>query len=103
MGFGSMKRINFYVRPHHIKTIKLVDKLRGNMSKSEFILKSIRYMADTHESNKDLLTPIDQPTLPDDWHIWKMYFQGMKLTTLVDSITKLDQLLRLAKQEVENR
>jgi len=98
-----MKRINFYVRPHHIKTIKLVDKLRGNMSKSEFILKSIRYMADTHESNKDLLTPIDQPTLHDDWHIWKMYFQGMKLTTLVDSITKLDQLLRLAKQEVENR
>ena len=98
-----MKRINFYVRPHHIKTIKLVDKLRGNMSKSEFILKSIRYMADTHESNKDLLTPIDQPTLHDDWHIWKMYFQGMKLTTLVDSMTKLDQLLRLAKQEVENR
>ena len=80
-----------------------MDKLRGNMSKSEFILKSIRYMSDTHESNKDLLTPIDQPTLHDDWHIWKMYFQGMKLTTLVDSITKLDQLLRMAKQEVENR
>ena len=80
-----------------------MDKLRGNMSKSELILKSIRYMADTHEKNKDLLTPIDQPTLHDDWHIWKMYFQGMKLTTLVDSITKLDQLLRLAKQEVENR
>ena len=95
--------LTFYIRPHHVKTVKLMDKLRGNMSKSEFILKSIKYMADTHESNKDLLTPIDQPTLHDDWHIWKMYFQGMKLTTLVDSITKLDQLLRLAKQEVENR
>ena len=98
-----MNHLTFYIRPHHVKTVKLMDKLRGNMSKSEFILKSIRYMADTHESNKDLLTPIDQPTLHDDWHIWKLYFQSMRLTTLVDSITKLDQLLRLAKQEVENR
>ena len=98
-----MNYLTFYIRPHYVKTVKLMDKLRGNMSKSEFILKSIKYMADTHESNKDLLTPLDQPILHDDWHIWKMYFQGMKLTTLVDSITKLDQLLRLAKQEVENR
>ena len=98
-----MNRVNFYVKPYNEKILKQMDKLRGNMSKSEFILKSIKYMADTHESNKDLLTPIDQPTLPDDWHIWKMYFQGVKLTTLVDSITKLDQLLRMAKQEVENR
>ena len=98
-----MNRVNFYVKPYNEKILKQMDKLRGNMSKSEFILKSFKYMADTHERNKDLLTPIDQPTLPDDWHIWKMYFQGVKLTTLVDSITKLDQLLRMAKQEVENR
>ena len=98
-----MNRVNFYVKPYNEKILKQMDKLRGNMSKSEFILKSIKYMADTHERNKDLLTPIDQPTLPDDWHIWKLYFQGTKLTTLVDSITKLDQLLRMAKQEVENR
>ena len=53
-----MNYLTLYIRPHHVKTIKLMDKLRGNMSKSEFILKSIKYMADTHERNKDLLTPI---------------------------------------------
>ena len=99
-----MDHMTIYVRPHQIETIKKMDKLRGNTSKSEFILNAIQYMIDTHEKNEnDLLTPIDLPTLADDWHIWKLYFQGMKLYTLVDNVTKLNQLLNLAKQEVETR
>ena len=98
-----MNHITFYVRPHIEKTIKKMDKIRGTTSKSEFILQSVQYMIDTHEKNKDILTPIDLPTMADDWEIWKIYFQGMKLTSLVDTITKINQLMGLAKQEVETR
>ena len=98
-----MNRVNFYVKPHNEKILKQMDKLRGNTSKSEFILQSVQYMIDTHEKNKDILTPIDLPTMADDWEIWKIYFQGMKLTSLVDTITKINQLMGLAKQEVETR
>ena len=98
-----MNRIDIYVRPHNEKTLKKMDKLRGTTSKSEFILQSIQFMIDTHEKNKDILTPIDLPTMADDWEIWKIYFQGMKLTSLVDTITKINQIMGLAKQEVEAR
>ena len=98
-----MNHITFYVRQHNEKTIKKMDKIRGTTSKSEFILQSVQYMIDTHEKNKDILTPIDLPTMADDWEIWKIYFQGMKLTSLVDTITKINQLMGLAKQEVETR
>ena len=99
-----MGKMTIYIRPHQIDTIKKMEKLRGTTSKSEFILKAVQYMIDTHEKNEnDLLTPIDLPTLADDWHIWELYFQGMKLFTLVDNIRKLDQLISLAKQEVDTR
>lgn len=98
-----MSRVNIYVRPHQIKTLKKMDKLRGTSSKSEFILKSVEYMIDTHEKNKDILSPIDLPTLADDVEIWKIYFQGMPLTTLVDNITKLEKLQNLARLEVAER
>ena len=55
--------MTFYVRPHHLKTIEQMDKLRGTKSKSEFLLESLQYMIDTHQKNKDILTPIDLPTL----------------------------------------
>lgn len=80
-----------------------MDKLRGTKSKSEFIWDSVRFMIDTHEKNKDILTPIDLPTLADDIEIWKIYLQGMSLITLVDSITKLNQILNLANDEVAKR
>ena len=60
-------------------------------------------MIDTHEKNKDILSPIDLPTLADDVEIWKIYFQGMPLTTLVDNITKLEKLQNLARLEVAER
>tara|TARA_B100001750_G_C15518274_1_gene609159 strand:- start:2418 stop:2705 length:288 start_codon:yes stop_codon:yes gene_type:complete len=95
--------MNIYVRPHQEKTLKKMDKLRGTDSKSEFILKSVEYMIDTHEKNKDILSPIDLPTLADDVEIWKIYFQGMSLTKLVDTITKLEKLQNLARLEVGER
>jgi hypothetical protein len=98
-----MNHLTFYVRPHHIKTLKQMDKLRGTKSKSEFILDSVQFMIDTHQKNKDILTPIDLPTLADDVEIWKIYLQGMPLINLVDSITKLNQLLNLANDEVARR
>ncbi len=98
-----MNHLTFYVRPHHVKTLKQMDKLRGTKSKSEFILDSVQYMIDTHQKNKDILTPIDLPTLADDVEIWKIYLQGMSLINLVDSITKLNQLLNLANDEVARR
>lgn len=80
-----------------------MDKLRGTKSKSEFILDSLQFMIDTHQKNKDILSPIDLPTLADDIEIWKIYFQGMQLTTLVDTITKLEKLQNLARLEVDDR
>jgi hypothetical protein len=41
--------------------------------------------------------------MADDIEEWKLYFQSLKLTRLVDTITKLDRVIRTAKQEVENR
>jgi|TARA_Y100001936_G_scaffold95299_2_gene93735 hypothetical protein len=98
-----MSRVNIYIRPHQKKTLKKMDKLRGTLSKSEFILKSVEYMIDTHEKNKDILSPIDLPNLADDVEIWKIYFQGMQLTNLVDAITKLEKLQNLARMEVADR
>jgi hypothetical protein len=98
-----MNHLTFYVRPHHVKTLKQMDKLRGTKSKSEFILDSVQFMIDTHQKNKDILTPIDLPTLADDVEIWKIYLQGMSIINLVDSITKLNQLLNLANDEVARR
>jgi hypothetical protein len=98
-----MNHLTFYVRPHHVKTLKQMDKLRGTKSKSEFILDSVQFMIDTHQKNKDILTPIDLPTLADDIEIWKIYLQGMSIINLVDSITKLNQLLNLANDEVARR
>ena len=98
-----MNHLTFYVRPHHLKTLKQMDKLRGTKSKSEFILDSLQFMIDTHQKNKDILSPIDLPTLADDIEIWKIYFQGMQLTTLVDTITKLEKLQNLARLEVADR
>tara|TARA_B110000014_G_scaffold262779_1_gene257592 strand:- start:6919 stop:7179 length:261 start_codon:yes stop_codon:yes gene_type:complete len=86
-----------------MKTLKTMDKLRGTKSKSEFILDSLQFMIDTHQKNKDILSPIDLPTLADDIEIWKIYFQGMQLTTLVDTITKLEKLQNLARLEVDDR
>jgi len=86
-----------------MKTLKTMDKLRGTKSKSEFILDSLQFMIDTHQKNKDILSPIDLPTLADDIEIWKIYFQGMQLTTLVDTITKLEKLQNLARLEVADR
>ena len=101
--YRNMNRIDIYVRPHNEKVLKQMDKLRGNTSKSEFILQSIQYMIDTHVKNKDILSPLDLPTLADDWAIWEMYFKDLKLGNLVDNIRKLDQLISLAKQEVDIR
>ena len=84
-----MNYLTFYIRPHYVKTIKLMDRLRGNTSKSEFILQSIQYMIDTHVKHKDILSPLDLPTLADDWEIWQMHFKDLKLGNLVDNIRKL--------------
>ena len=101
--YRNMNRIDIYVRPHNEKVLKQMDKLRGNTSKSEFILQSIQYMIDTHVKNKDILSPLDLPTLADDWEIWQMHFKDLKIGNLVDNIRKLDQLISLAKQEVDIR
>ena len=101
--YRNMNRIDIYVRPHNEKVLKQMDKLRGNTSKSEFILQSIQYMIDTHVKNKDILSPLDLPTLADDWAIWEMYFKDLKIGKLVDNMRKLDQLISLANREVENR
>ena len=101
--YRNMNRIDIYVRPHNEKVLKQMDKMRGNTSKSEFILQSIQYMIDTHVKHKDVLSPLDLPTLADDWEIWQMHFRDLKLGNLVDNIRKLDQLINLAKQEVDVR
>ena len=101
--YRNMNRIDIYVRPHNEKILKQMDKLRGNTSKSEFILQSIQYMIDTHVKNKDILSPLDLPTLADDWSIWEMYFKDLKIGKLVDNMRKLDQLISLANREVEKR
>ena len=98
--YRNMNRIDIYVRPHNEKVLKQMDKLRGNTSKSEFILQSIQYMIDTHVKNKDILSPLDLPTLADDWSIWEMYFKDLKIGKLVDNMRKLDQLISLANREV---
>jgi len=98
-----MNRVNFYVKPYNEKILKQMDKLRGNTSKSEFILQSIQYMIDTHVKNKDILSPLDLPTLAVDWSIWEMYFKDLKIGKLVDNMRKLDQLISLANREVEKR
>ena len=98
-----MDHMTIYIRPHQIETIKKMDKLRGNTSKSEFILNAIQYMIDTHEKKGDVLSPLDLPTIADDWEIWQMHFKDLKLGNLVDNIRKLDQLISLAKQEVDVR
>ena len=96
-----MDHMTIYIRPHQIETIKKMDKLRGNTSKSEFILNAIQYMIDTHEKKVNVLSPLDLPTIADDWVIWQMYFRDLKLGPLVDNIKKLDQLMSLAKQVVD--
>ena len=101
--YRNMNRIDIYVRPHNEKVLKQMDKLRGHTSKSEFILQSIQYMIDTHVKNKDILSPLDLPTLADDWAIWEMYFKDLKIGKLVDNMRKLDQLISLANREVEKR
>ena len=101
--YRNMNRIDIYVRPHNEKVLKQMDKLRGNTSKSEFILQSIQYMIDPHVKHKDILSPLDLPTLADDWEIWNMYFKDLKLGKLVDNMRKLDQLINLANREVERR
>ena len=101
--YRNMNRVNFYVKPYNEKILKQMDKMRGNTSKSEFILQSIQYMIDTHVKHKDVLSPLDLPTLADDWEIWQMHFKDQKLGILVDNIRKLDQLISLAKQEVDVR
>ena len=101
--YRNMNRIDIYVRPHNEKVLKQMDKLRGNTSKSEFILQSIQYMIDTHVKNKDILSPLDLPTLADDWSIWEMYFKDLKIGKLVYNMRKLDQLISLANREVEKR
>ena len=98
-----MNRMNIYLTPDATKTINKMDKYRGTTSKSEFIVQAVQYMIDTHKLNNNILTPIDLPTMADDIEEWKLYFQGLKLTRLVDTITKLDRVIRTAKQEVENR
>jgi hypothetical protein len=98
-----MNRMNIYLTQDGQKIIKKIDKIRGNQSKSEFILQSVQYMIDTHKLNNNILTPVDLPTMADDIEEWKLYFQSQKLTRLVDTVTKLDRLLRAAKQEVEIR
>ena len=103
VSYRNMNRIDIYVRPHNEKVLKQMDKLRGNTSKSEFILQSIQYMIDTHVKNKDILSPLDLPTLADDWAIWEMYFKDLKIGKLVDNMRKLDQLISLANREVEKR
>ena len=101
--YRNMNRIDIYVRPHNEKVLKQMDKLRGNTSKSEFILQSIQYMIDTHVKNKDILSPLDLPTLADEWSIWEMYFKDLKIGKLVENMRKLDQLISLANREVEKR
>ena len=101
--YRNMNRIDIYVRPHNEKVLKQMDKLRGNTSKSEFILQTIQYMIDTHVKNKDIHSPLDLPTLADDWSIWEMYFKDLKIGKLVDNMRKLDQLISLANREVEKR
>ena len=80
-----------------------MDNLRGNTPRSAFILQSIEYMIDTHKKNKNMLSPLDLPTIADTWEIWKLYFKDLKIGNLVDNIRKLDQLISLAKQEVDIR
>ena len=96
-----MGKMTIYIRPHQIDTIKKMEKLRGTTSKSEFILNAIQYMIDTHEKKGDVLSPLDLPSIADDWEIWQMYFRDLKLGPLVDNIKKLDQLISLAKLVVE--
>ena len=84
-----MNRVNFYVKPYNEKILKQMDKLRGNTSKSEFILQSIQYMIDTHVKNKDILSPLDLPTLADDWSIWEMYFKNMSTKLARKSLVKV--------------
>jgi len=101
--YRNMSRVNFYIKPYDLVILKQMDKMRGNTSKSEFILQSIQYMIDTHVKHKNILSPLDLPTLADDWEIWQMHFKDLKLGNLVDNIRKLDQLISLAKQEVDVR
>ena len=68
-----------------------------------FILQAIQYMIDTHIKNKGIMSPLDLPTMADDWEIWKIYFKDLKLGKLVDNMRKLDQLISLANREVERR
>jgi len=96
-----MGKMTIYIRPHQIDTIKKMEKLRGTTSKSEFILNAIQYMIDTHEKKGDVLSPLDLPTIADNWVIWQMYFRDLKLGPLVDDIKKLDQIISIAKRVVD--
>ena len=96
-----MTRLDLYIKPHHGKTIALMNKMRGTTSRSEFILNALQYMIDTHTVKDGMLVPINQPVLADDWEIWQKYFQELNLYQLVDSIKKLEQMMGLAKQVVE--
>jgi len=98
-----MKKVLFSVKPHKLKILDQMDGIRGNTPRSAFILQAIEYMIDTHKKNKGMLSPLDIPTIADTWEIWKMYFKDLKLGKLVDNMRKLDQLISLAKQEVDVR
>ena len=50
-----MNRMNIYLTQDGQKIIKKIDKIRGNQSKSEFILQSVQYMIDTHKLNNNIL------------------------------------------------
>ena len=94
-----MGKMTIYVRPHQMETIKKMDKLRGNTSKSEFILNAIQYMIDTHEKKGDVLSPLDLPTIADDWVIWQMYFRDkyMKERIYLDKIYRPNGAIKLAR------
>ena len=98
-----MKKVLFSVKPHKLKILDQMDGIRGNTPRSAFILQAIEYMIDTHKKNKGMLSPLDIPTIADTWEIWQMHFKDLKLGNLVDNIRKLDQLISLAKQEVDVR
>ena len=98
-----MKRVLFSVKPSKIEILDQMDKLRGNIPRSAFIIQSIQFMIDSHKKYRNSLSPLDLPTIADTWQIWRLYFKDQKLGRLVDDIRKLDQLISLAKREVESK
>ncbi len=98
-----MKKVLISVKPDKIEILDQVDKLRGNMTRSAFVVQSIQFMIDSYKKHQNSLSPLDLPTIADTWQIWRLYFKDQKLGRLVDDIRKLDQLISLAKREVESK